>query len=625
MFDNPQRKDSTMAKLPRFIASRSVHALIFIVIAFTLYGFTLDYPFIFDSREFIKNNHLIRNTSTFYALFDLENFMDTHLSRVIHPEIVTSFASRPIAYLTFHLNYLLGGTNPSGYRLFNILVHICNALILYQMLRFIILRRVDRERPESITIPLFAALIFLVHPLQTQSVTYTVQRFASLGTFFYLATMLLYIWSSGEGTVSARRWRYACSLLTMILGMLTRENVITVPIVLVMTEIILLRRPWRGTLVRLAPHLVCMSLVPLMVLNIADELRDADLLQGAGTNIGGSEYGRTEYAITQLRVILSYFRMLVLPYHQNFDPDYPLFKSLFHPEIIVSIMIWTAFLVAGIRLLRRRERTICTDLTGFSIFWFPLALSVSSSFVPMTDLMFEHRTYLPSLAFCTGSVAYLHHATSRECSFLRPAMLGGLCLVAIILGGLTVQRNHVYSSRMTLWTDTVNKSPNKFRPNYALGYVLSNKAQDDQAIIYFKKAMSLDPSRVEAYISLGAVYLRSGMPNEVIRLYGEYLESYPPDTRLYTNLAMAYAQLNKLEEAIDIIDLVLTKRHYDPNLLSFMSELHLRVGHMGKAREFLAKARSQDEKDPTVNLAVTLNTLEGLIIERALETAAPTS
>lgn len=601
-------------KITHIFSQRSMHWLIFIIIGAVLYGFTLNYPFVFDDRFFLIKNPLIKDPEMFLELLDIDEFLSDYMPRLSHPELATSFASRPIAYLSFSLNYLFGGKSPVFYRLFNIAVHISNAIMLYQLLLSIIRRRSDEIGSyRYLTIPLFAALIFLVHPLQTQSVTYITQRFTSLGTFFYLATMLLYLRSSSVDSAVVRGCAYAASIVAMILGLLTKEIVLTVPIALVMVDTILLHKPLRKTLIRLSPHIAGMSLTPLILLNLANEIDNNQNLFTSATDIVGGIYSRSEYAITQLRAILSYFRLLVLPYNQNFDPDYPLYRSLYHPEIIISILIWVAFIVAGVRLLRRHERNICTDLTGFSIFWFPLSISVSSSFIPMSDLMFEHHSYLPSIAFCTGIVAYLHHVVNIDSIFRRNAVIVGLCMVSLIFGALTIKRNHIFSSRISIWSDTLKKSPNKFRPHYAVGKAFYRLGKYDQAILHFVRSLALNPDYVEPYVAIGAIYLDLEMPQSAIELYENYLASHQPEPRILMNLSLAYMTSGRLQQAIDTVKLALKIKNDDVKMLSLLAELNLYAGKIQRAQLRLAQAREVDINDPTIDMTSLHNRIQGMI------------
>lgn len=600
-----------LEKLEHIFSRRSQIWSLFIFTGIVLYGFTLGYPFVFDSAIFLENNPLISTPGVFRELLDLDKFLAKYLYRLEYFDLAFSFVLRPVAYITFRLNYLIGGQHPESYRIFNIAVHIFNAIMLYELLRFIISQRNDVAASICKTgIPFFAALLFLVHPLQTDSVTCVIQRFTSLGVFFYLGTMLLYLRSTVAGNTLFRRLAYAGSIIALIMGLLTKEIVMTVPFALVMIDVILLRRPWRRTLLLLSPHIACMSLIPLRLLYIAEKVKGSSL---DTANIIGSAYSRFEYAVTQLRVILSYLRMLILPYGQNMDPDYPLFRSLLNPEIIISMFVWAFILTAGVRLLWRRERSICTDLAGFSIFWFILSISVSSSVIPLTDLMFEHHTYLPSLAFFTGSTAYLFHLKEEGARLRQSAAICGCCMVVIVFGALTVKRNYVYHSKISIYTDTLNKSPNKDRANYSLGNEYFEKFQFDQAIPYLKRALELNPDNIQAYLSLGDSYRLMQQPEVAIELYKRYLETHPVQRKIQMNLAWTYAISGRLQEAIAATNTLLGIAKNDVNVLSFMAELNQKAGNIEEAQSYLGQAREAERMDGTANTSDRLKQLEMLI------------
>jgi len=610
------------SKFFHLLSFRSVQHFMLILLGFALYFFTLNYPFVFDDRIYILGNPLLADPNAFLKYFELDEFIDVYLNRLSYPDLATSFILRPLAYLSFHVNYLVGGASPAGYRLVNIAIHIANALLLNQILQSIINHRTVAAKYEiKIAIPFFASLLFLVHPLQMQSVTFITQRFTSFVAFFYLTSILLYIQSRIAANTAVRKWYYAGSIIALIAGLLTKESVITLPFTLIMIDTILLRKPWRESVKRLAPHIVCIGLVPFQVLRIAQELRDADQLLNSATDIVGGVYSRADYAITQLRAILSYLRLLVLPYNQNFDPDYPLYRSLLNAEIIISIFIWSAVVVAGLRLLRRQERSISTDLTAFSIFWFPLAISVSSSFIPLTDLMFEHRSYLPSVAFFTGSVAYLNHLVSGREVFHKNAAICGLCLVALVFSGATVQRNQVYSSRISLLQDTVRKSPNKARPYCALGNAYLDKKRYDEAVDCYDKALDLNQNYLEVYLSLGTAFLEMGMAQRAVDLYEEYLDIYPSKKRILMNLALAYSKLDKCSEAIDCLKLTLHANDSDAGVLGFLAELKYRNKQYEKSQYYLSKARKADLEDPTIDLANMIYPLEEQLLEKVKRSA----
>jgi tetratricopeptide (TPR) repeat protein len=533
--------------------------------------------------------------------------MAKYLYRLEYLDMVFSFVLRPVAYLTFRLNYLISGQAPWSYRIFNIVIHISNAIILYEILKLTIRERNNVSEFVKISIPFFTALIFLVHPLQTDSVTAVIQRFSLLGTFFYLVTIWSYLISNISENLLLRSWAYyILSIVALILGLFSKEIAITAPVTLFCFDVVLMRRPWRRTLLQLTPHLICMSLIPLRLLFITEKVKENNIDTAA---IIGSAYTRYEYAVTQLRVVLSYIRLLVLPYNQNMDPDYPLYRTLLNPEIIISIMIWVCILATGVQLLRSKERNICTDLAGFSIFWFILSISPSSSIVPLTDLMFEHHTYLPSIAFCIGSVAYLHHCLNSR----RSAAISLICIVTVF-GVLTVRRNHVYNNTISIYSDTVEKSPNKYRPNYALGNDYYENSQFDQAIPFLVRAIDVNPrDNVQAYLSLGEIYRILNKPQIAVELYKQYLATHPINKKILMNLAWTYANSEKLAEAIDVMQLLLSSANNEVQMLSFTAELYLRAGNKREAENYINKAREADRLDASVDISDKLNQIEKLI------------
>jgi tetratricopeptide (TPR) repeat protein len=350
-----------------------------------------------------------------------------------------------------------------------------------------------------------------------------------------------------------------------------------------------------------------MSIIPLLVLNIAEKVKKLNL---ASKDIVGSAYSWSEYSITQLRTVLSYIRLLILPYNQNFDPDYPLYRTLLDPEIIISIFIWVIILVSAVRLLQRDEKTLYTDLAGFSVFWFILSISVSSSFIPLSDLMFEHHTYLPSLAFCTGSVAYIHHVCIQVRPVRQHIFFAGLCLIVITFEILTVKRNLTYSSNLSIWSDTVKKSPKKGRPYCWLGDVYFENNLPDKAIPYYKKTLAITPDDIAARLQLGESYRLTNRSEAAIELYKQYLNTHPPERRILENLSWTYANSGMIPEAIDTTRSLLGIVYNKVNLLSYMAELHLRGGNLREATRYLAEAREADRLDTTVDISTKLNQLE---------------
>ena len=322
------------------------------------------------------------------------------------------YPSRPIGFLSFALNYHFHGLDVWGYHLVNLAIHIVNAVLVWWLVMLTMATPVMRDQPISRhkgAMALFTALLFVSHPLATQSVTYIVQRLASLATLFYLLSLALYVkgrlWEDNKD----RRvlFFYAGSILCAVLGMLTKEIVFTLPFALILYEYSFIRTDtWkidirdRGIQI---PIIILGIFVVLFFLNFSVDIFNPipPLLNQ------GYDYPITtwQYLLTQFSVILTYIRLFILPLNQNLDYDYPISHSLFEWHTLFGLLSLTGIFVLGILLFRRYR------LIAFGIFWFFLTLSVESSIIPISqNVIFEHRTYLPGFGFflvLTGIVFYL--------------------------------------------------------------------------------------------------------------------------------------------------------------------------------------------------------------------------
>ncbi|MDO9310038.1 MAG: tetratricopeptide repeat protein [Deltaproteobacteria bacterium] len=582
--------------------SAKTHILLFVVLGVLLYWYTLPYPFVFDSRFYLVDNPLITDSGMFLRLLDIPAFAKAFTELDVHRDVVVTFILRPFSNLTFHLNYLLDGFDPEGYRVVNIAIHICNAILWYALLARIIRHRNGVGSAEQQWfIPFFSTLFFLVHPLNTESVTYTIQRYTSLGTLFYLATMLLFMASLLSSTRRQRLSAYIGSVITLVVGMLSQENLITAPITLVLMGVILLRLPPRTVLLRASAHICCLPIIPLLVYLISRAQAEGQKsLSNISRVIDG--YPPYEYAITQSRAILTYFRMLVAPYGQNIDPSYPLYRSFAEPEIIISLTILALFVIAGVMLQSGKRRSLHNDLLSFCIFFSLLALSVSSSFFPLPDLMTEHRGYLFSLPAITGLVCRIDSLRPQFSPLWATRLIILLAVVAAMYSALTVKRNLLYSSSLALWQDSVSKSPDKWRPNYNAGVAAIDEQQYQKAIPFFRRSIQISPYKIEGYSNLGSTYLALADFHSAISAYLEGLAVGGDSPVLLVNLGNAYRQAGQLQDAIEVLEKSVQANPYLIMPYRILAELYAGLGHREKALQNVRMARELDSGDHSLVL-----------------------
>ena len=552
------------------LSNSFTHVLIIIALGFIIYISAFESPLIFDDEASIKHSLVLR---------DLRYFTDKGLQdrAIINREIDEHFRSRIIGHLTFALNYKLHGLKVPGYHVFNLLVHLSNSILVYLLVLLTTktpwFRRVsgDSEDPYSYKMAaLFAGLLFVSHPVQTQAVTYITQRFTSLAAMFCLLSLVLYIKARlliesreqiAEGNEQqAKRYApgamlYAGSLLSAVLAMKTKEISFTLPVVIALYEMMFFEGNAKKRLLYLLPLLLTMLIIPITVLGektaIIEIKRIGESVQG-----GQSENTALSYLLTQFRVIVTYLRLLVLPVNQNLDYDYPVYRSFLNPNVFLSFIFLAAIFTAGVYLYRKSDREGVHNgqwlrLTAFGIFWFFITLSVESSIIPLLDIIFEHRLYLPSAGFFMAVVSAAAIGKSRLGKTGTQAITLFLTLAVLILSAAAFQRNQVWRDDIKLWEDSVLKSPNKSRPHNNLGTVYEKKNRTSEALNEYLAALKIEPNSIDARINLGVAYGKLGLMDMAINELETALKIDPKAADAHHNLGYVYEKQGQIDKAIN--------------------------------------------------------------------------
>ena len=460
---------------------------------------------------------VVAYANTFNATFnfdDVANILGNPVVRSMDPfaDPLAVKGSRVVGNLTFAANYRLNGLDVFGYHLVNLAIHLVTALLVYALVLLICktpyFSADDREgcRRLSGPIALFAALLFVAHPLQTQAVTYIVQRFTSLAAMFYLASMVFYIRARlGQGVPGGRGgavFYYLLSLAAALLAMKTKEIAFTLPFMIVLAEFMFFKGTLARRLVIVGAFVLTLAVIPLTMLASA----------GGGQLLGRllavtkvqTEMPRIDYLFTQFRVVVTYLRLLFLPVGQNLDHDFPVSHSFWNPEVVLSFLLLSAILGLGVFFVYRsaadtsppttdrRPPTAFYRLIAFGIFWFFIALAVESSVIPIVDVIFEHRVYLPSVGFFLAlSTAVV--LAAEKLAVRRPTLAGVPFLILVVvvcsLAVATFRRNMVWADETTLWEDVAAKSPDKSRPWNNLAYAYLKIGETEAARDQFFQAM----------------------------------------------------------------------------------------------------------------------------------------
>ncbi|OGX16102.1 MAG: hypothetical protein A2Y00_08355 [Omnitrophica WOR_2 bacterium GWF2_43_52] len=457
----------------------------FIFLGTLIYSNTFFSSFQFDDKNSIINNSSIRNLANLSAIW---NF----------------WPNRFITYLSLAINYHFHKLNVFGYHLFNLIVHLLSAALVWRLslLTFVApLIKNDEISKHAKLLSFFIGLIFLVHPIQTQGVTYIIQRAASLGTLFYLFSLVLYVKSRqvqyNRNNSIIWMFYFVGSLMLTIMAFFSKEMTITLPFAILLYEFCFLKTGKDINRKQLVYYFLALSIIPFIMF----VTKSADFIEMRRISEPIANIPPWHYLLTQFRVIVTYIRLLFAPLYQNVDYDYPIADNLFVLPTFVSLLFLITILIVVIRIFCRFR------LISFGIFWFFVTILPESSIVPIKDVIFEHRLYLPMVGFSFFLASSLYY-------FLGRKSLKIMILILVLLvnwySSLTYTRNFDWKDEFSLWDDTVRKSPRKARPNNNRGVTRASMDNFDQAISDFNTAIQIDPNYYEAYVHRGNAYASKG-------------------------------------------------------------------------------------------------------------------
>jgi len=480
--------------------------------AIAVYSRTFPIPLFFDDRAAIIDNSTIRHWGTAWW-----------------PPINTTASGRPILNLSLAINYAVSGTAGWSYHALNLAIHVLAGLTLFG-----IVRRTLARRAEAAASPLafFAALLWTLHPLQTEAVTYVIQRAESLMGLFYLLTLYCFI-RGAEANGRQRLW-FPLSVVACLLGMATKEVTVSAPLIVLLYDRTFVagsfREAWHR---RRWLHLsLAATWLPL-----------AGLVASAGWNrngMAGFDVGITPWAywLTQFEAVTRYLWLAVWPHPLVFE--YGTFWVNQATEVSLYALLVVGLAVAVLVALWRRP------VLGFLGAWFFAILAPTSVVPGRLQMIVEHRMYLPLAAVMTLVVIGIHAAVRRQSWVVFAAL-------ALGLGMLTARRNEDYRSELTIWSDTLAKRPNNERAHYNLGNAwLEVPGRLNDAIAQYEEALRLNPDYAEAHNSLGFAWAQMpGRLDDARAQFAESLRLDPHCASAHTNLGNVWSEMpGRLNDAI---------------------------------------------------------------------------
>jgi Tfp pilus assembly protein PilF len=521
---------------------------------------------------------------------------------------------RPLINLSLAVSYALSGYNVWGYHVINLVVHILAGLTLLGIVRRTLLQPAPirsgparRERFGAVAneLALATAVLWTVHPLQTEAVTYIVQRAESIMGLFYFLTLYCFI----RGTESPRSsvW-YGLSVTACALGMASKEVMVSAPVMVMLYDRAFLsssfreawRRRWRLYL-GLAATWILLGFLLVSAGTFTYESKHAQLL--------GATWW--QYLATEPGVILYYLRLCVWPTPLCLNHPWVIVRTWASLHVLVPTVVVVTLLAATVGACWKRP------VWGFVGAWFFLILAPTSSVIPLPDAIYEHRMYLSSAAVVSVVVMGLYSLLGRRSLVVFAAL-------AIGLGFLTGHRNQDYQSEIAIRAAGVARFPNDPRTRYSLGNafqragrfqealeqyeqvirswsdrawvhydmanVLSQLGRMPEAIEHSEQAVKIWPEYVEAQNNLGVALANACRPQEAIDHFEQVLRLKPDDPDAHNNLGAALAQAGRLQEAADQFEAAVRARPDDPDTQFNLGNALLGLGQVQEAMQHYEEA-----------------------------------
>lgn len=500
---------------------------------------------------------------------------------------------RPVLMVSYWANTQLSGLDPYAFKLTNVLIHAIAGILVWLWVRKVTLEIVSQA--ESLFAGTFVMLVFLFHPLQTESVAYVAGRSESLSGMLTLAALVLFLYRGKE----AIGWnRSLAVLLCFSLALCVKEHAVSLLFLMGFSDYFFnpgfssrgVRQNWR-------------VYVPILIAGIIGAIATFRLLRSANS-AGFGMIGLTwkEYLLTQFRTIFGYIRLFLVPIGQNADHDQAISHSLLDHGSLIALVGLLGLTFTAWHFRKR------LPLASYGFFVFLILLGPTSSFVPIKDTFVERRMYLPTVGLCLVIAQFLIIP-----QFSRKVKIALLAIISLGCAYASYTRNEVWSSQLAFWKDTAAKSPQKSRPVFQLAYTEYMAGMCEEALQGFAQVEKLEKPDYRLYADWALAADCSGhLPLALDKLkLGEAIEN---NVHLHATKAMILAKQEKNEEALNELDqadkmnpnfamshfyrgnIYFGQKEYGKAVQAYTKCLELDPNHHA-ARQALAMIRRQQKRD----------------------------
>ena len=586
-----------------------------VLAALAAYHNSFSGPFVLDDLVTTVNNPSIRHLWP--------------LGPVFSPPPTTFSGGRPILNLSFAVNFAMGGLSVQGYHVVNLIIHALAGLVLFGVVHRTLTMRTG-ESPQRLVFAFGVALLWTVHPLNTESVTYIYERAESLMGLFYLLTLYCFIRFSGgdssavrssfvpHGGTSAdsgagrRLWGWL-SIIACALGMATKQVMITAPVIVFLYDRTFVSGTFRKAWLGHWRYYLGLMLSWVLFAYEWSGGRAHDYQVGYGTGVTWWTYG-----LTECRVVVNYIRLAFWPHPQVVDFGLTVLNTSVGEVALYALVLLVLVALTAVALRFR-------PVLGFLGCWYFVILSPTSSVVPIAGQSAgEHHMYLPLIALIALVAAFL-------CSWLGARSLYVFLALGVLLGWRTVRRNEDYRSVTAFYQAIVEQRPDNYfarcnlakalaedgkvdeatsqfqeavrlgpddaMPRLGLGDALAGQGRLEEAVAQYEAGVRIDPRSGEARCGLGNALFREGRLAEAVSQYREAVKIDPDNGGVYYNLGLAQSQLGSLGEAIESYRQALRVGGDVPGVHANLGAVLARSGRFPEAAADLRAALQLDPND----------------------------
>jgi tetratricopeptide (TPR) repeat protein len=482
------------------------------------YANSLQGGFVFDDRQLVPQNSAVLNIHS------------------LRDALAVGSGWRQLLSLTYGLNFYFGGLNTFGYHLLNVALHTTNVLLVFGIVRGV----TDQFSAFA------GAAVFAVHTFFSSAVSYIAGRSSVLCATFYFAAVLLFLRGIDEKRPRVRLTFFALSGVAGLLAFQAKQEAITLPLFLAAAWWLRQKNPnWRVVAGLIAiPFLAALSMWRELTALYATVTGNQNLVSGGLENVlQPMEYFRTYLAGVATYVLPRF----VFPGALSADPQIKTQADWYSPGFLVAVVMLSGLVWLVLRM-RQREPLLALGIAAILVS--PLA---AYAVFPIADVIFEHRAYIPGLGVALVGAWIFQRLAQRNKNLSRAAAW----VAVIVLLAMTVRRNPVFASNVTLWEDAEKKSPEKPRPHLNLGQAYQNSGRKDDALREYEHALTLNPDLHVASTNIAAIYLDRGELGKAEEVSLRVASRAPNFTEAFINLGVVYLRKQEPDKAIAAFDRVL--------------------------------------------------------------------